>query len=217
MSVRSRVLNERVDLRVGRESPDLMPREPERAVHADIELAGRSLDQCDISHTLGFEPVPRTEGLGLIASTSTIVNDDFHIATGWLSRLPRQFVHPDRSSCRLRRYRRRSRLSSCFSWPPQSRPRRLSLRARLSLAGRSRMPVGRAPEPRPTTRRPRSKQNRRSSVRTSSPPLGWLCNGSTLPPPAVSSNHDSALKVSLRPRSRKSAKSLFGRNGPALT
>jgi hypothetical protein len=55
-----------------------MAGKPECAVDADVELAGRSLDQLDRGDALGLEPVPRTEGLRLVASPPAILDDDVH-------------------------------------------------------------------------------------------------------------------------------------------
>jgi len=69
---------QRVDLRVGRKAAEGVPRQREPAVDADVELTRRPLDQLDGANALGLEPIPRTEGLGLIPSPAAILDPDVH-------------------------------------------------------------------------------------------------------------------------------------------
>lgn len=72
--------DQRVDLRVGRETAERLLGELELAVDHDLEHAAARADQFDIGTAKLAQSCPRTEGLGLVVSTDAVVDDDLHRA-----------------------------------------------------------------------------------------------------------------------------------------
>jgi len=67
-----------LDLGIGREAAGLAAGVSERAVDADVELAGSAGAQLEVGRAHLFEAFPHTEGLRLVASGAAIFDQDLH-------------------------------------------------------------------------------------------------------------------------------------------
>ena len=72
------VLRQRVDLGLGREASERLLGEFQRAVDENFEHAAARADELDVGIAQLLQSRPRTEGLGLVASTAAVVNGDLH-------------------------------------------------------------------------------------------------------------------------------------------
>lgn len=69
---------QRIDLFVGRKSAKLFLREPQLAVHGDLENTAAGFDELNLGARLLYQPVPRTEGFRFVVSLDTIFDGHLH-------------------------------------------------------------------------------------------------------------------------------------------